>query len=446
MLLLHRGMRLPAGARQARSQGAGLSGGWSCRFDQCTSVAEGLAGRVNRAAGLYSWVWMRLLLVGNYAPDRQNSMLRYQHLLQRELSARGHEVVIVSPRPVFGRLVQGGALAKWLGYVDKYLLFPLRLRAAAHGWDWVHVCDHSNSVYLPYLPAERSSITCHDVLAIEAAEGKHSVEDVGRRVSSTGRIQQRWIRKHLLRARRVVSISHATARSLAALGVAGEIRVIHNPLNRAFEAASLAEVDRCRRHLDLQAGERYVLHIGGNLWYKNRVGVLRIFGALRMLPPFADLRLVLAGHAWTDEMRAAARDAGLNDDRSVGPVVTWIDPSDDDVEALYTGAELFLFPSLQEGFGWPILEAQSCGTVVATSDRDPMREIAGDAAILIEPNDAHGAAETIAAEWHRLPELREASLRNAAGYTPAELIPAYEVFFRSGLAAAKEGVVIEHAA
>lgn len=378
---------------------------------------------------------MRLLLVGNYAPDRQNSMLRYQDLLQRELRARGYTVSTVAPQPVFGRMLRSGAAAKWLGYVDKYLLFPWRLRMIARRWDWVHICDHSNAVYLPHVPTQRSSITCHDVLAIEAAEGKHSVQDVGRTVSSTGRVQQRWIRKHLLRARKVVSISHATACALHAMGAAGSVVVIHNPLNRPFAPVTQVEVDRCRARLGLQSGEPYVLHVGGSLWYKNRPGVLRIFGALRRLPTFETLRLVMAGHPWTDEMRAAAREAGLNDDRSAGPVLTWVDPADSDVEALYTGAELFLFPSLQEGFGWPILEAQSCGTAVATTDRDPMREIAGEAAILLDPADATRAAETIAAAWHRLPELREAGRKNAAGYTPARLMPEYDAFFRAGLAA-----------
>lgn len=390
---------------------------------------------------------MRLLLVGNYLPDRQNSMLRYTDLLQRELGVRGHDVHVVMPAVCFGRFGQGTPLAKWLGYVDKYLLFPWQLRRAVRGWDWVHVCDHSNSVYLPYLPADRSSITCHDVLAIEAAEGKHPVQDVGRTVSATGRVQQRWIRKHLLRARRIVSISHATARSLKSMGAAGEITVIHNPLNRPFVPVAQAETERCRRHLKLAAGEKYVLHVGGNLWYKNRPGVLRIFGELRKHPEHKALRLVVAGHAWTDEMRTAAQEAGLNDDRAAGPVLTWVDPSDADVESLYTDAALFLFPSLQEGFGWPILEAQSCGAPVATTARDPMQEIAGDAALLLDPSDPAGAAQAIADAWSRFPELQEKGLRNAARYTADCLMPEYDDFFRRSVAAATgKGAETHHAA
>ena len=356
-------------------------------------------------------------------------------LLQRELSARGYAVGIAAPKPVFGGTGRRGALAKWLGYLDKYLLFPWHLRKAANGWDWVHICDHSNAVYLPYLPQDRSSITCHDLLAIEAAAGRHPVADVGRRVGWTGRVQQRWIAGHLLRAQRVVCISHSTARSLKALGATGESTVIHNPLSRPFSPRPQAEVERCRAQAGLLPQERYLLHVGGNLWYKNRVGVLRIFAALRAQSGFGDLRLVLAGHPWTAEMRAAARAAGLNDDSAAGPVLTWVDPADRDVEALYTGAELFLFPSLQEGFGWPILEAQSCGRPVATTDRDPMCEIAGGAAILFDPTDPLRAAEVIAAAWPRLPELRERGLENAAQYTAAQLMPLYDAFFQAAVSA-----------
>ncbi len=389
---------------------------------------------------------MRLLLVGNYPLDRQNSMLRYQDLLQRELSARGYVVGVAAPKTVWGGLGRPGALAKWLGYVDKYLLFPWQLRTLARGWDWVHVCDHSNAVYLPYLPKKRSSITCHDLLAIEAAEGRHPVADVGRRVGRTGQVQQRWIAKHLLRARRVVCISHSTARSRRALGAAGEITVIHNPLSRSFAPQPQEEVERCRAQAGLLPGEPYVLHVGGNLWYKNRVGVLRIFGALRQHAAGAGLRLVMAGHPWTEEMRLGAQEAGLNDDRSAGPVLTWQDPTDREVEALYTGATLLLFPSLQEGFGWPILEAQSCGCAVATSDRDPMREIAGEAAILLDPADAVSAADTIAAAWDQLPALRQQGLTNAELYSAARLMPLYDAFFQTAFSAAMEGAVANHAA
>jgi glycosyltransferase involved in cell wall biosynthesis len=370
---------------------------------------------------------MRLLLIGNYAPDKQNSMARYSDLLRREMEARGHHVQVIAPQAFATRVYARGDIGKWLGYVDKYVLFPRGLRSAAEGWDWVHVCDHSNAMYLKHLDPKRSSITCHDLLAIQAAMHHHSSADLGRRISFTGRVQQSWIRRHLTAARRVVCVSHATERGLRALGADGSIVMIHNPLNRDFAPASQGEIDAARAKAGLLPGEEYLLHVGGNQWYKNRVGVLRIFAALRNRSEFHHMRLVMAGKDWTAAMHAAVRDLALE-----GAVLAWIQPDNVDVDALYTGCAAMLFPSLQEGFGWPIIEAQSCGALVITSDRDPMREIAGDGALLITPADPLAAAEEIASRWHERNSLRATGMRNAEQYRPERLMPKYEEFFRQG--------------
>ncbi|WP_169315293.1 glycosyltransferase [Terriglobus roseus] len=354
-------------------------------------------------------------------------MLRYSDLLCREMKARGYEVRVIAPQPFATRVYDRGVVGKWLGYIDKYLIFPLQLRAVARGWDWVHVCDHSNSMYLPHVDAARSSITCHDLLAVEAALQQHSMADVGRRVSLTGRVQQSWIRKHLVKARRVICVSHATERGLRALGADGVIVTIHNPLNRAFAPASADAVQAIRTRAGLAEGEAYLLHVGGNQWYKNRVGVLRIFAELRQRSDFAAMRLVMAGKDWNGEMHAALLALGLGD-----AVVELKNPSDAEVEALYTGCAAMLFPSLQEGFGWPIIEAQCCGALVVTSDRDPMREIAGETALLIAPADPAAAAAEIALRWSERAVLRAEGMRNAENYTTERLMPKYDEFFRQG--------------
>ena len=74
---------------------------------------------------------MKILLVGNYALDKQASMLRYADMLRRQMSARGHQVEVIQPETVFGGLGSESTARKWLGYVDKYLLFPFRLWARA---------------------------------------------------------------------------------------------------------------------------------------------------------------------------------------------------------------------------------------------------------------------------------------------------------------------------
>jgi glycosyltransferase involved in cell wall biosynthesis len=68
---------------------------------------------------------------------------------------------------------------------------------------------------------------------------------------------------------------------------------------------------------------------------------------------------------------------------------------DEDLPALYNAAELFVFPSLYEGFGLPVLEAMACGAPVVTSNTSSLPEVAGDAAILVDPYDVNAIAQAM---------------------------------------------------
>ena len=369
---------------------------------------------------------MKILLVGNYELSDAQSMPRFGEMLRRELTARGHQVRLLRPRGVLGRLgsgAAGSALGKWLGYVDQYLLFPLQLWLVSGSvWDAVHICDHSNAVYRIWVRGAEPSITCHDVLAIQAAEGRFP----GQKTSATGQMQQRWIKRNLLKMKRIVCVSGKSAQDLNEMGATGEIVVIANPLNNDFSPSDAASVLEARAKIGLGEREPYLLQVGGNLWYKNRPGVVRIFSSLQRYEPFANLRLVMAGHPFTPELSSEIQRLGLE-----GRVLEVKDPDDRTVRAFYTGAAALLFPSLYEGFGWPIVEAQSCGCPVVTSDREPMKEVAGGAAILIDPTMPEEAAARIAAEWPGLEAMRAAGSRNVERFASKEIMRRYEEFLEN---------------
>ena len=87
-----------------------------------------------------------VLLIGNYPPDRQQSMLRFSSMMLEGLGAAGVPAELLQPEPVLGGA--GSFAAKWLGYIDKFLLFPRRLRRKLReNVSLVHVCDHSNAMY-----------------------------------------------------------------------------------------------------------------------------------------------------------------------------------------------------------------------------------------------------------------------------------------------------------
>ena len=100
----------------------------------------------------------------------------------------------------------------------------------------------------------------------------------------------------------------------------------------------------------------------------------------------------MAGAPWSEKMRNFVTANNLG-----GGVIEIVDPSNEDLRSLYSGAAALLFPSLYEGFGWPLIEAQSCGCPVITSNRPPMTEVAADAALYIDPANESEAAAFIAA-------------------------------------------------
>lgn len=328
---------------------------------------------------------MNVILLANYTHDEQESMQRYAGLLQRLLQEKGWHVDVIRPAPVFGRFWRSAhGLGKWLGYIDKFILFPRRLRHLIHrrkrvledsGPFLVHICDHSNAMYTRWLGDVPHLVTCHDLLAIQCARGLIP----GQRTKWTGRILQNWILSSLRYARRVICVSDATRTDLLTLAPELQDRciTIENTLNYPFAPMP---ADQSDRHLsDLGCyDKRYLLHIGGGHWYKNREGVVRIFARVAGAQP--DLHLIMAGQPPTESLRRLVDLAGLTSRVTfTGPV------TGEQLCALYSRAEALLFPSLREGFGWPIIEAQACGCPVVTSDHSPMKDIAGPAALLADP-------------------------------------------------------------
>jgi len=375
---------------------------------------------------------MRILLVGNYEPDQQQSMTRYSQWLLGALKARGCTVLLMRPVPLFSRLAFGplrtAAVIKYLGYLDKYLVFPRQLKTAAKQFDLVHICDHSNSMYLRAVSRAGvpAVITCHDVLAIRAARGEFAAVRTG----WSGKLLQAWILRGLTRARNVICVSEKTRADLTRrTGETGaRIKVILNPLNWKYKPQpEIPEALHAR--IGLAAGERYFLHVGGNQWYKNRSAVVGIFRELSIMPEYAMAKLVMVGKPLPGELKARIEGSELADQ-----VISVVGSSNEELEGLYSHALALIFPSLEEGFGWPIAEAQACGCPVATTGQAPMTEVAGEAAIFFDPEDAAGAAKAIRDGLVDREALREAGLRDVGRFDEGKIVEEYRGFYAAVLA------------
>src|SRR5207245_1558115 len=147
-----------------------------------------------------------VLLIGHYPLDRQQSMQRFGTMMLRGLNASGIAAKLIAPQPFFGKF--RGAGGKWLGYIDKFVLFPRQLRASLtkERPSIVHICDHSNAMYGGSAAQTPVVVTCHDLLAVRGALG----EETNCPASVTGKILQRWILRCLRRAKVVACVSQAT--------------------------------------------------------------------------------------------------------------------------------------------------------------------------------------------------------------------------------------------
>lgn len=132
----------------------------------------------------------------------------------------------------------------------------------------------------------------------------------------------------------------------------------------------------------------YVLGVGRIEPRKNPIGLLESYAIFRR-EAGERVRLVIAGgHTWSaGEAEAAIQRLGIADD-----VVRLGHVSHDDLPLLYAGARMFVFPSLWEGFGLPVIEAMRCGTPVITSELSCLPEVAGGAALLVDPRDPNSIA------------------------------------------------------
>lgn len=243
--------------------------------------------------------------------------------------------------------------------------------------DLVHATDH----LLPRLSQVKSVFTLHDLIFRFHPE--------------THKPLNRWfltlMMPHFLQAAdAVIAVSECTKRDAVRLyGIdEAKIRVIYEGVNPRFRLATPEAISGVRQKHGLP--EHFILSVGTIEPRKNLNTLLEAYRALRHRG--AQFKLVIVGkRGWLYRgFFRRLRELSLEDEIILPGFVP-----DEDLPALYSAADLFVFPSLYEGFGLPPLEAMACGTPVVTSDVSSLPEIVGDAAITIDPHNAQELAEAI---------------------------------------------------
>jgi alpha-1,3-rhamnosyl/mannosyltransferase len=210
------------------------------------------------------------------------------------------------------------------------------------------------------------------------------------------RVLIRVLKRLALRtAAHCVAISNSTKADFARLhGVdPGRMTAIPLAADGCFRPAQPAAIASVRKQYRLP--DSYALYVGVNKPHKNLVRLIDAWSSLEGSADQVGHRqtvLVLAGQEDTryPQARRRAEELGLTDSvRFLGAV------SESTLPALYSGSVVFVFPSLYEGFGLPVLEAMACGTPVACSNSSSLPELVGDAALTFEPTDVASIAETL---------------------------------------------------
>jgi glycosyltransferase involved in cell wall biosynthesis len=283
---------------------------------------------------------------------------------------------------------------------------------------------HGLHYELPYRASLPQVVTVHDLTMVTHPEWHEPAK-----VRYFG-----WaMRRAVQAADRVLCVSATTARDLAEhLGVAPD-RVDVTPLGTDLTPASERAIADLRARLGLDGP--FLVGLGTLEPRKDLPTLVRAFATLaRDLPH----HLVLAGlPGWgAGELAAAVEASGVADRIHLPGYV-----SEADKAALLSGADLLVYPSRYEGFGLPVLEAMACGTPVVTTTGGSLPEIAGDAALLVEPGDPgqlaaavvkllsdqaawsdlarRGYARAAAFTWERCAEQTLAAYRKAVAGGPA---------------------------
>lgn len=307
------------------------------------------------------------------------SMPRFTNMLAEGMRKRNWNVTIMKPKASVSSLPLPQIFKKWLGYFVQYVLFPIRIRQILKkaSADTLFVfTDHALGPWIPILAHKPHVIHCHDFLAQKSAVGLLTAN----RTAWSGRLYQRYIRRGFSAGENFISISKKTHDDLVTFLPRKPLRseVVYNGLNRSFKVADQASArTRLGEHFRASMSEGYLLHVGGNQWYKNRIGVILMYNAWRTESGKA-LPLIMAGKSPDEKLRRAYNESHFKND------IYWLEhPSDEILSEAYAGATALLFPSLAEGFGWPIAEAMACGCPVITTNEAPMSEVAGNAGFLL---------------------------------------------------------------
>lgn len=328
-------------------------------------------------------------LVGT-SKGQTTGLSRYSQNLYQALRKIGANVELVGIKPPIPTLVN--RLAKSIGFDLQtfFTTYPLTLPAASKG-KLVHLTSQNQASALTCSNDARSSrpviITVHDLITL----AYHEQPELTGYMTPYEKWFEHLTRRGLEKATFLIAISLQTRHDIMRfLNYPSErIGVIYQGIDQAiFQPREVP--DAFYQQYNLKKKARYLLYVGSDAPRKNLRRLIEAFALVSAHNP--DLKLLKVGGAsfvaQREQLQALIQRCGLE-----GKVLFFEQVPEQALPSFYNVADLFVFPSLYEGFGLPPLEAMACGTPVVTSNQSSLPEVVGDAAIQVAPYDVQAIAD-----------------------------------------------------
>ncbi|WP_404789616.1 glycosyltransferase family 4 protein [Altericista sp. CCNU0014] len=286
--------------------------------------------------------------------------------------------------------VSGAGAAKGMAgiqkYYERYWRYPHRLKQIEA--DVFHIIDHSDGDLSRWLRrlGRPNVVTCHDLINLiqpETFKGRA-------RFPLISMTAWRWGIAGMRQADRLITVSSHTKQDVIEhLNIpAQHVTIVPNAVDRAFCRLSPEERQMARDRHSLPPHTFCLLNVGSNNARKNISGILAAIADLKQqgIP----IHFWKVGADFTEAQRQFIQTHALTT-----CVAHLGQPDEQDLIRLYNAADCLMAPSFYEGFGLTILEAMACGTPVITGNVSAMPEVAGDAAILVDPNNRAAIAQAV---------------------------------------------------
>jgi glycosyltransferase involved in cell wall biosynthesis len=318
--------------------------------------------------------------IGRYVRDLISALAHEDPITSYRLFVAGARRKHLPPAPAANFEWRSVPLSpRWLARIWHRACIPIPVETFAGASRLYHATDF---VLPPVKKQTRTLLTVHDLSFIRVPE------------TAEPRLKAYLdvvVPRSVARANHILADSQATKADLIDLYQTNpdKVTVLLSGVDTRFQPADQIAQKTTREKYNL-GGWPFIFSVGTVQPRKNYGRLIQALAQLRASK--IDLHLVIAGgRGWLeDPIYEAVRASRMQD------YVHFIGFADErDLSALYSAAECFVFPSLYEGFGLPILEAMACGTPVVTSNVSSLPEAAGDAALMIDPYDVEAITHAI---------------------------------------------------